>query len=83
MFNETSGDPIGPSTCGPGQVPDFDPETGNWIPGCVDETDAYNAPTSTPGAVNVKPKAADSWTNAVIYGGLAVVALMVLTGGRR
>jgi len=68
MFNET---------CGPGQVQDFDPATGQFLPGCVDDTAAYHAGDPPLGTVNIKPKAADSWTNYLIYGGLALVLLAV------
>jgi hypothetical protein len=35
--------------CPPGQVEDYDPETGQWMGTCVDETYAYQqGPTYTP-----------------------------------
>jgi hypothetical protein len=69
MFNET---------CGPGQVQDFDPATGQYLPGCVDDTVAYRAGDTPLGVVNVKPKAGDGWTTYLIYGGVALVLLAVL-----
>ena len=34
----------GLSGCPPGQVQDYDPATGQYLPGCVDWTEAYGGP---------------------------------------
>lgn len=86
MFNETSYFSDA-GACPPGQVNDYDPATGQFSSLCVDDTEAYRAPVGSPGGatgiVNVSPKVADSWTNYALYGGIAVVALLVLGGRRR
>jgi hypothetical protein len=73
MFNET---------CGPGTDP---VEVGADAPICLTpaEASAYAASLPNLATVNVTPKAADSWTNYALYGGLGLVLLLVFSGGKR
>lgn len=83
MFNE-SAYPGAPSAgCGPGQVQDYDPETGRYLPGCVDLTPAY-AYTSPghPAGTTTTVLGGLSTTSMILLAGGAVFVLMML-GGRR
>lgn len=81
MFNETTDQPVHlfANPCPAGQVQDYDPETRTFLPGCVDETAAYQAggyPTG--GARTAKPDNTWLW-----IGMGAVVFIAFAFGGRR
>lgn len=81
MFNETD-QPIHlfANPCPAGQVQDYDPETRQFLPGCVDDTTAYQAggyPTG-PNKAAVTP-GSNTWL-WVTLGGLVLLAFAT---GRR
>lgn len=83
MLFETTAYP----TCAANEIPT---DVGGDAPVCLTQSEWDAVATAQAGqgitsksAVNVSPKAADSWTNIALYGGLALGALLLLGGRRR
>lgn len=82
MFNETTS-----PTCAANEVAT---DVGGDNPVCLTQAEWDAVATAQAGqgitpksAVNVSPKAADSWTSYALYGAVALGALLLFTGGHR